>query len=107
MSGVLGIACATKGIEFHEEIESGDGFPDIVLKNDSSDTVVVLEFKKGDNDRLSRIRSAEYAADQITIKKYAEPYIAEQYKKVYAIGIGFGGKDCYVKTLGNLVNDKA
>ena len=80
-------------MEFHEEMESGDGFPDIVVKQDSSETVTVLEFKKGENDRLSRIKSAEYATEQILKKIYAEPYINEQYWNVYAIGIGSGGKE--------------
>ncbi|MDY6466589.1 MAG: PD-(D/E)XK nuclease domain-containing protein, partial [Succinivibrio dextrinosolvens] len=102
MVGVLGIASAAKGISFHEEIESGDGFPDIVLKNDATDTVAVIEFKKGKNERLERIQSAEDAAKQILEKRYAEPYLAEKYKNVYAIGIGFGGKDCYIQSLGNL-----
>lgn len=106
MAGVLALASTSKDVEFHEEIESGDGFPDIVLKKDSAETVTVLEFKKGENDRLSRIKSAEYALDQILKKKYAEPYIKEQYKNVYAIGIGFGGKECYVQSLGNLAVNK-
>ena len=102
MVGVIGIASAAKGISFHEEIESGDGFPDIVLKNDATDTVAVIEFKKGRNERLERIQCAEDAAKQILDKRYAEPYLAEKYKNVFAIGIGFGGKDCYIQTLGNL-----
>ena len=100
MVGVIGIASAAKGISFHEEIESGDGFPDIVLKNDATDTVAVIEF--GRNERLERIQCAEDAAKQILDKRYAEPYLAEKYKNVFAIGIGFGGKDCYIQTLGNL-----
>ena len=102
MVGVIGIASAAKGISFHEEIESGDGFPDIVLKNDATDTVTVIEFKKGRNERLERIRCAEDAAKQIIDKRYAEPYLAEKYTNVYGIGIGFGGKDCYIQSLGNL-----
>ena len=106
MSGVLGFACAAKGVAFHEELERGSGYPDIVLKRDSIDTVVVLEFKKGKNDRLGRIESANYATDQILERRYAQPYIKEQYSKVYGIGIGFGGKDCVVKSLGNMAENK-
>ena len=102
MTGVLGFACAAKGIEFHEEIEKGEGFPDVVLKSDATDTVTVLEFKKGSSDRLGRIDSASYATEQIIKQQYALPYIKEQYTKVYGIGIGFGGKGCVVKSLGNL-----
>lgn len=91
--GGVAPACTSKDVEFHEEMESGDGFPDIVLKKDSSETVTVLEFKKSENDRLSRIKSAEYATEQILKKIYAEPYINEQYWNVYSIGIGSGGKE--------------
>ncbi|MBO6258176.1 MAG: PD-(D/E)XK nuclease domain-containing protein, partial [Succinivibrio sp.] len=98
----LGLACAAKGIDFYEEIEKGSGYPDVVLKNDSTDTVVVLEFKTGKKDRLSRIASAKDATGQIIDEQYAEPYIREQYSRVYGIGIGFGGKDCVVKSLGNM-----
>lgn len=106
LAGVLGFACAAKGVEFLEEIEKGSGFPDIVLKRDSTDTVTVLELKKGNNDRLSRIDSANNAVDQIIKQKYAEPYIKEQYSKVYGLGIGFGGKDCVVKSLGNMAEKR-
>ncbi|WP_031492704.1 AAA family ATPase [Succinivibrio dextrinosolvens] len=106
MVGVLGFACASKGIDFHEEIEKGDGFPDVVLKKKSSRTVTVLEFKKGNSDLPALMESADSAAAQIIEKKYAEPYIRAGYTKVYGIGIGFGGKDCVAKTLGNLAQKK-
>ena len=48
------------------------------------------------------IASAQDATGQIIDEQYAEPYIREQYSRVYGIGIGFGGKDCVVKSLGNL-----
>ena len=102
MTGVLGLACAVKGIDFHEEIESGSGYPDVVLKSNSKDTVVVLEFKQGKKERRDLIASAKYATAQITDEQYADPYIKEQYSKVYGIGIGFGGKDCVVRSLGNM-----
>ena len=105
MVGVLGFACAAKGVEFHEDIEKGKGFPDIVLTQKSSVTVTVLEFKKGNPDLQGLIQSAGYATSQIIEQQYAVPYIKEQYSRVYAIGIGFGGKDCVVKSLGNLASE--
>ena len=106
MTGILGFACAAKGVEFHEEIESGDGFPDVVLKKKLTRTTAVLEFKKGKKDLSALTESADYAIDQIIKKKYAEPYIKEGYRNVYGIGIGFGGKDCTVKSLGNMALKK-
>ena len=104
MTGILGIACATKGIEFYEETEQGEGYPDVVLLRKITRTAVVLEFKKGKNDLPSLIKSSDDAADQIINKKYAESYIRDGYTKVYGIGIGFGGKDCIIKALGNLAH---
>ena len=46
MTGVLGLACAAKSIEFHEEIESGDGFSDLILDNFDAETVCILELKR-------------------------------------------------------------
>ena len=106
MTGILGFACAAKGVEFHEEIESGDGFPDVVLKKKLTRTTAVLEFKKGKKDLSALSESADYAIDQIIKKGYAEPYIKEGYRNVYGIGIGFGGKDCTVKSLGNMAMKK-
>ena len=102
MTGVLGLACAVKNVDFYEEIEKGSGYPDVVLKSNRKDTVVVLEFKKGKKERRDLIASAEYATGQIIDEQYAQPYIEEQYSRVYGIGIGFGGKDCMVRSLGNL-----
>ena len=89
------------------KIEKGSGYPDVVLKSNSKDTVVVLEFKKGKKERRDLIASAQYATGQIIDEQYAEPYIKEDYSKVYGIGIGFGGKDCIVKSLGNMAEKTA
>ena len=81
------------GIDFHEKIESGERFADVVLKKNLADTVVVLEFKKEKKNRLELIDSADYATAQIVKQKYAVTFTKEGYSKVYCIGIGFGGKD--------------
>ena len=102
MTGVLGLACAAKGIDFYEEIEKGSGYPDVVMIKTSSSTVTVLEFKQGKKELPKLIASAQDATGQIIYEKYAEPYIRDQYSRVYGIGIGFGGKDCVVRSLGNM-----
>ena len=106
MSGVLGFACAAKGLEFYEEIESGEGFPDVVIKKKLTRTVTVLEFKRGKSDLSALTENAVYATEQIIKMQYAAPYLREGYSRVYGIGIGFGGKDCVVKSLGNLAEHK-
>ena len=46
MTGVLGLACAVKGLTYHEEAESGDGFSDIILDSFDTETACILELKK-------------------------------------------------------------
>ena len=106
LTGVLGMACASRGIDFQEETEKGDGYPDVVLTKLSAYTVVILEFKKGDKELKKLKESADTAIEQIITKNYASSYIDEGYTHVYGIGIGFGGKDCVVKSLGNLAKNK-
>ncbi|MBO6258798.1 MAG: PD-(D/E)XK nuclease domain-containing protein, partial [Succinivibrio sp.] len=106
MTGVLGLACAAKSIDFYEEIEKGSGYPDVVMIKTSSSTVAVLEFKQGKKELPKLIASAQDVTGQIIDEQYAEPYIKEGYSKVYGIGIGFGGKDCVVRSLGNMVTKK-
>ena len=100
------MACASRGIDFQEETEKGDGYPDVVLTKLSAYTVVILEFNKGDKELKKLKESADTAIEQIITKNYASSYIDEGYTHVYGIGIGFGGKDCVVKSLGNLAKNK-
>ncbi|MGN0893794.1 MAG: PD-(D/E)XK nuclease domain-containing protein, partial [Succinivibrio sp.] len=102
LTGILGLATATKGLEYHEEIESGTGFSDIIIDNFDSKTVCILELKK--TDKLEDCYdAAEAATKQIIKKDYASKFISRRYKKVYGIGIGFAQKSCEIVSLGNLV----
>ena len=104
MTGVLGLACAAKGIEFHEEIESGDGFSDLVLDSFAYKTACILELKKTKNvDDCFAV--AQSATEQIIKKDYASRFISRRYKKVYGLGIGFAKKGCEIVSLGNLVKN--
>ena len=102
MTSVLGFASAARDIVCVDETESGDGYPDVVLKK-STKTVVVLEFKKAQNTPKGLMAGADLALSQILEKRYAVPYIEDGYQVVYGIGISFGGKNCMLKSLGNLV----
>ena len=101
MTGILGIAAATRGFEYQEEIESGTGFSDIIISSYNTKTVCIIELKK--TKKLDDCYDAAQAASkQIIQKDYASKFISRRYKKVYGIGIGFAKKSCEIVPLGNL-----
>ena len=104
MTGVLGLACAVKGLTYHEEAESGDGFSDIILDSFDTETVCILELKKV-TELADCYDAALEAARQINSKDYASKFISQRYKRVYGIGIGFAKKSCKIVSLGNLVEN--
>ena len=101
MTGILGLAAATKNFKYHEEIETGTGFSDIVIDNFDSEIACILELKK-----VEQLEDCYDAADdatkQIIQKDYAAKFISRRYKKVYGIGIGFAQKSCKIASLGNM-----
>lgn len=102
MIGILGLAAATKNFEYHEEIETGTGFSDIVIDSFDNKTACILELKK--TEKLEDCYdAAQTATKQIIQKDYASKFISRRYKKVYGIGIGFAKKSCEIVSLGNLV----
>ena len=100
--GILSMVAQSENIHLQSEVESGDGFSDIILCNEYSKTAVILEFKKTKNDAQARIAASENAAHQIVEKNYVEELLQNNYTTIYGIGIGFGGKYCEITTLGNL-----
>ena len=95
---------ATKNFEYHEEIETGTGFSDIVIDSFDNKTACILELKK--TEKLEDCYdAAQTATKQIIQKDYASKFISRRYKKVYGIGIGFAQKSCEIVSLGNLVED--
>ncbi|WP_295355079.1 PD-(D/E)XK nuclease domain-containing protein [uncultured Succinivibrio sp.] len=101
MTGILGLAAATKNFKYHEEIETGTGFSDIIIDNFDSEIACILELKK-----VEQLEDCYDAADdatkQIIQKDYAAKFISRRYKKVYGIGIGFAQKSCKIASLGNM-----
>ena len=106
MTGILGLATATKNFTYHEEIESGTGFSDIIIDSFDNKTACILELKKTENLE-DCYDVADAATKQIIKKDYASKFISRRYKKVYGIGIGFAKKSCEMVSLGNLVEDSA
>ncbi len=106
MTGILGLATATKNFRYLEEIETGTGFSDIILDSFDSKTCCILELKKTE-DLDDCYDGALAATRQIINKDYASRFISRNYKKVYGIGIGFAKKSCEIVSLGNLVQKPA
>ena len=106
MTGILGLATATKNFTYHEEIESGTGFSDIIIDSFDNKTACILELKKTENLE-DCYDVADAATKQIIKKGYASKFISRRYKKVYGIGIGFAKKSCEIISLGNLVEVSA
>ena len=89
--------CSDSISDYQSNSESGDGYADIVFKNDSEDTVVILELKASKNIE-SVIIDAKNAIKQIDDKEYAKSYITHQFvNKIYSYGISFYKKDCYIE----------
>ena len=101
MLGVIGLAASTRSLTIHEELESGDGFTDLVLEKFKTKTCCILELKKAESlDKC--FAAAQDATAQILKKNYAAKFIGKHYKKVYGIGIGFAKKYCEIVSLGNI-----
>ena len=103
MLGVIGLAASTRNLTVHEELESGEGFTDLILDNFDDKTCCILELKKAES--LGKcINAAQAATAQIITKNYAEEFIGDRYERVYGIGIGFAKKSCEIVSLGNLAD---
>jgi len=103
MLGVIGLAASTRNLTVHEELESGEGFTDLVLEKFKTKTCCILELKKAESlDKC--YDAAQDATAQILTKNYAAEFIGKRYKKVYGIGIGFAKKSCEIISLGNLAD---
>ena len=82
--------------EYHSNIESGDGYPDILFKDIDCRKVAIIEIKSAsigsDIETLS-----EKAISQIIDKNYAEPLMSNKtVKHIHGYGIAFAGKSCFI-----------
>ena len=81
--------------EYHSNYESGDGYADIVFRN-KQDEVVIIEIKTCTLSESKKAKAREALA-QIEDKKYAKPYLDnEDISSIYAYGIAFAGKNCFI-----------
>ena len=105
MHATLGMVAIQNNITVKSEQESGDGYYDLIIDDVNSNTAVILEFKKCENNTKSRLNTAKNAAKQIIERNYAQQFIEDGYSKIYGIGLGFGGKHCELHPLGNLAEE--
>ena len=96
MNGLL-INSVSYSQELKSNVESGNGYIDLVVLSTSNDSVVILELKKTDNPFDNRKKIAREAVQQIIDTGYAEAYMDnETFCSVYAYGLCFCKKTCSV-----------
>ena len=82
--------------EYHSNIESGDGYPDIIFKDTGYRKVAIIEIKSAPIGS-DIVTISERAVAQIEDKNYAEPLMSNKtVKSVYGYGITFAGKSCAI-----------
>jgi len=80
--------------EYHSNIESGDGYPDILFKDIDCRKVAIIEIKSAPVGS-DLVTLSETALSQIEDKKYSEPFMSNRMiQSIYAYGIAFSGKNC-------------
>ncbi len=82
--------------EYHSNYESGDGYADITFKSEFSEKAVIIEIKAAPvGTDLNPI--SKNAIAQIEDKHYAELFLQNSMiKSIYAYGIAFAGKNCFI-----------
>ena len=74
--------------------ESGDGFSDIQIMVDESETGIIIEVKYAENDNLEA--ECQKALKQIREKHYTENFVNEGIHKILKYGIACNRKCCRV-----------
>ena len=93
---MTGILSCIINVEVKSNRESGNGRPDIVLRDMQNSRAIVFEFKYSDSFALIK-RDADLAMQQIHDKHYVEELLAEGYDTVLQVGIAFFAKVCAVR----------
>ena len=97
MTGALSVV-GTRDMEMKSDKESGDGFPDLILKRASDRNAVIMEFKKVREDSyVAQDKACEEAIGQIRRKRYDFDLKQAGSVRILKYGIAFHGKMCTVK----------
>ena len=84
--------------EQKSNLESGNGYIDLIIKpSKANGCIVILELKQTSDEDVDKGKTAVEAIEQIIRKKYADPYISRtDTQAVLIYGICFCKKECYV-----------
>ncbi|MCD7839547.1 MAG: ATP-binding protein [Erysipelotrichaceae bacterium] len=97
--GFLGGLLMCDGYRIKSNRESGDGRFDLsAVPEDYSNPCLVIECKISDEKRKLK-QDSQKAIDQIVEKNYLDEFIADGYDPIYAYGISFYKKTCYITKL--------
>ena len=82
--------------EYHSNIESGDGYADILFKDADCRKVAIIEIKSA-SVGSDLVTLSETALSQIEDKNYSEQFMGNRMiQSIYAYGIAFAGKNCFI-----------
>ena len=96
MNGLL-VNGASLVKEQQSNMESGDGYVDLIVASKDSETVAVLELKQTGKPFGARVTIAENALKQVSERGYAAEFMEDPLvKNIYACGICFYKKHCAV-----------
>ena len=88
--------CENLITDYHSNYESGNGYPDITFKAERNTKAVIIEIKAAPIGS-DLVTLSETALSQIEEKNYAEPFMTNRMiQSIYAYGIAFSGKNCFI-----------
>ena len=95
LGGVLGMT-VTGDIKILSNRESGDGYADLIVKDNRALTVAILELKKSDDDEpMTMKRACRQALKQIDDTNYDRDF-KDTYRIIHKYGLAFHSKKCRI-----------
>ena len=95
---MTGILSSIGNIDIKSNRESGNGRPDIILRDYNNARAIVFEFKY--SDTLAMMKSdLALAVSQIHDRHYGDELLAEGFELVVGVAIAFFAKRCIVQTI--------
>ena len=95
---MTGILSCIGGVEIKSNRESGNGRPDMILRDYNNARAIVFEFKYSENLAAMK-RDLALAVEQIRTRGYGEELLAEGFEVVVGVAISFFAKRSIVQTM--------
>lgn len=95
---MTGILSCIADVEIKSNRESGNGRPDMILRDYNNARAIVFEFKYSDNLAAMK-RDLALAVEQIQDKAYGAELLAEGFEQVVGVAIAFFAKRSIVQTM--------